>query len=59
VAFVSGAAFYQKNTVSHSMRLDFTNSNEAEILQGLERLAELITGVGQDYMMRNYHEPGS
>ena len=48
VAFVPGAAFYQDNTVSHSMRLNFTNSNEAEILQGIERLTGLITGVGKD-----------
>ncbi len=48
VAFVPGAAFYQNNTVSHSMRLNFTNSGEAEILQGIERLTGLITGVGQD-----------
>jgi len=48
VAFVPGAAFYQDNTVSHSMRLNFTNSNEPEILQGIERLAGLITGVGRD-----------
>ncbi len=30
------------------MRLNFTNSNEVEILQGIKRLAGLITGAGQD-----------
>jgi len=46
VAFVPGTAFYQNNTLSHSMRLNFTNSSEADILQGIERLAGLITGFG-------------
>ena len=42
VAFVPGAAFYEINTVNHSMRLNFTNSSEADILQGIDRLAGLI-----------------
>jgi len=42
VAFVPGAAFYENNTVNHSMRLNFTNSSEKDILQGIDRLARLI-----------------
>ena len=44
VAFVPGAAFYEKDSVNHSMRLNFTNSSETDIVQGIERLTGLITG---------------
>ena len=44
VAFVPGAAFYEKDSVNHSMRLNFTNSSETDIVRGIERLAGLITG---------------
>jgi 2-aminoadipate transaminase len=42
VAFVPGAAFYRDNRLDYSMRLNFTNSKENEILLGLDRLADLI-----------------
>jgi 2-aminoadipate transaminase len=42
VAFVPGAAFYRDNRLDYSMRLNFTNSKENEILLGVDRLADLI-----------------
>ncbi len=42
VAFVPGAAFYRDSRIDYSMRLNFTNSNENEILLGIDRLADLI-----------------
>jgi 2-aminoadipate transaminase len=46
VAFVPGAAFYENNSVNHSMRLNFTNSSEDDILKGINRLAGLIKSTG-------------
>ncbi len=45
VAFVPGATFYENSPVNCSMRLNFTNSNETDILQGIGRLARLIEMV--------------
>jgi 2-aminoadipate transaminase len=42
VAFVPDAAFYENCLLDFSMRLNFTNSSEAEIVQGIDRLARLL-----------------
>lgn len=42
VAFVPGAAFYENDLIDYSMRLNFTNSSDDEIVQGIDRIAGLI-----------------
>jgi 2-aminoadipate transaminase len=42
VAFVPGTAFYVDDGGSNSMRLNFTNSNEPQIDEGMRRLASAL-----------------
>ncbi len=42
VAFVPGVEFYPDGSVHHTMRLNFTRHNEAEIREGIRRLARVI-----------------
>jgi 2-aminoadipate transaminase len=43
VAFVPGAAAYVDGAGSSSMRLNFSGSNEDEIVEGIRRIGEVIT----------------
>ena len=45
VAFVPGQAFYADNASTRSMRLNFSNSTESQIRNGIDRLAALIAGT--------------
>ena len=42
VAFVPGSAFYENSLIDYSMRLNFTNSSEDDIVRGIDRLSRLI-----------------
>ncbi len=42
VSFVPGSAFYENSLIDYSMRLNFTNSSEDDIVQGIDRLSRLI-----------------
>lgn len=45
VAFVPGSAFYVDGGGDHAMRLNFTNTAEARIAQGIRRLAEALGNI--------------
>jgi len=42
VAFVPGDPFYVNQNNTNTLRLNYTNSNEAEIQEGIKRLGEAI-----------------
>jgi 2-aminoadipate transaminase len=46
VAFVPGTAFYVGEGGERAMRLNFTNTDEARIEEGVRRLAEAVKALG-------------
>jgi 2-aminoadipate transaminase len=46
VAFVPGTAFYVGEGGECAMRLNFTNTDEARIEEGVRRLAEAVRAFG-------------
>jgi DNA-binding transcriptional MocR family regulator len=42
VTFVPGATFYADNDVTNSMRLNFASMDEEKIVEGIQRLAEIL-----------------
>ena len=45
VAFVPGQAFYVDGSGTNSLRLNFSNSNEEQIEEGIKRLGNAINGL--------------
>jgi len=49
VAFVPGEAFYSDNPESNTLRLNFSNSDEKKIEEGIKRLGSAIKSLKTKY----------